>query len=337
MGLGAISFEHIEKVQLVDGAEIAAICDLDPLVTAAVAERYGIEPAFTDLARMLAESRPDVVHVLTPPATHLPIARQALDAGAHLLVEKPIAPSWDEYAEMRDAAAAAGRRLVENYNWRLSRTMRRAEGLYRSGALGEVVHVDAVFGGVMRGALLSDRAGHFSHELPGGALQNFATHPVSLALAFIGEPRGAATAQLRLDPDAQSNDELRVLIAGASATALVSVTRHAEPPAFTVRVAGTKGTLEVDLYNDRVFLAGPGGGVSKVVNGVRRGLSELTGSAVLVGRTVTARLDHFEGLEFLIRQLYASIQSGTEPPITIAEMDAVNDVMARLFSPAAQL
>jgi predicted dehydrogenase len=337
VGLGAISFEHIEKLSVVDGVEIAGICDLDPLVGSAVAERYGIGPVFTDLGDLLAEARPDAVHVLTPPASHRPLVLQALEAGAHVLVEKPIATTWDEYAEMRDAAAGAGLRLVENYNWRLSRPVRRAEELRREGALGEIVHVDATFGGVMRGAVLSDSAGHFSHDLPGGALHNFATHPVSLALAFMGAASGVATAQLRLDGEAQSNDELRVLLNGASATALASVTRHAEPPAFTMRILGTSGTLDVDLYNDRLFLARPGGGVSKVVNGVRRGLSELGGGAALVAKTVTARLDHFEGLEFLIRGLYGAIRTGAEPPISTSEMDAVNDVMNRLFSPAAQL
>jgi len=127
VGLGAISFEHIEKLKVVDGVEIAGICDLDPLVGSAVAERYGIGPVFTDFGELLAEARPDAVHVLTPPASHRPLVLQALDAGAHVLVEKPIATTWDEYAEMRDAAAGAGLRLVENYNWRLSRPVRRSE------------------------------------------------------------------------------------------------------------------------------------------------------------------------------------------------------------------
>jgi predicted dehydrogenase len=337
VGLGAISFEHIEKLLLIEDAAIAGMCELDPLVGAAVSERFRIEPVFTELDRMLDETRPDVVHVLTPPATHLPIVLRALGAGAHVLVEKPMATSWDEYVEMRDAAARADRRLVENYNWRLARPVRRAEELYRAGVLGEAVHVEATFGGVMRGPVLSDSAGHFSHELPGGALHNFATHPVSLALAFVGAPTGLATAQLRLDPLAQSNDELRALLAGDTATALVSVTRHGEPPAFTVRITGTKGSLELDLYNDRLFLARPGGGASKVVNAVRRGMAELTGGAALVAKTVTAQLDHFEGLEFLIRRLYESIKTGGEPPITVTEMDAVNQVMSKLFAPAAQL
>jgi predicted dehydrogenase len=337
VGLGAISFEHIEKLLLIGGVEIVGLCDLEPLVATAVAERFEVGPCFSDVEQMLAESRPDVVHVLTPPATHLSITLKALDAGAHVLVEKPMATTWDEYVQMRDAAGRAGRRLVENYNWRLSSPVRRAEALHRTGAIGEVVHVDVVFGGVMRGALLTDRAGHFSHELPGGALHNFATHPVSIALAFIGPSKGLATAQLRLDPAAQSDDELRTLVAGRAATALVSVTRHSEPPAFTLRVVGTAGSLEVDLYNDRLFLARPGGGPAKVVNGVRHGVSELVGSAALVAKTITSRLDHFEGLEFLIRELYGSVASGGEPPISIAEMDAVNEVMSTLFSPAARL
>jgi predicted dehydrogenase len=256
-----------------------------------------------------------------------------------VLVEKPIAPTAEDYAAMRGAADMAGLHLVENYNWREAAVVRRALDLMRSGAIGEVVHVDVAFGGVLSGGgPVADRdIVHFSHGLPGGALQNFASHPVSIALAFTGPCAGLSTMRRRLDPAMQSEDELRALLAGERASALVSVTRHSAPPSFTLRVAGTGGTIEADLYNDRLYTAGPGGGIAKVANGVRHGLNLLEGAASLLAKTATSRLDHFEGLEALLGDLYRAAEEGGEPPVTGAEMDAVNEVVFKLFSEEGQL
>jgi predicted dehydrogenase len=340
VGLGAISLVHIEKLMRLPGVQIAGLCDLEQPVVDAVCERYSLDVGFTDFDRMLAEGRPDVVHVLTPPQSHRGLAATALASGAHVLVEKPIAPTREDYVAMRDAAAAAGRHLIENYNWRQAAVVRRALGLVRSGEIGDVIHVDVVFGGVLsgEGGPVRDRdVVHFSHELPGGALQNFASHPVSIALAFTGPCAGVSTMRRRLDPAMQSDDELRALLAGERASALASVTRHSEPPSFALRVAGTGGSLEADLYNDRLYVARPGGGVTKVANGVRHGLNLLGGAATLFAGTLTSGLDHFEGLDNLLRGLYTAISEGGEPPVSVAEIDAVNDVMFKIFSAEGQL
>jgi hypothetical protein len=141
----------------------------------------------------------------------------------------------------------------------------------------------------------------------------------------------------RLDPAMQSDDELRALLAGERSSALVSVTRHIEPPSFTLRVGGTDGSVEADLYNDRLYVASPGGGVTKIANGVRHGLNLLGGAAALFANTLTSRLDHFEGLDNLLQGLYAAVSEGGEPPVTAAEIDAVNDVMFKIFSTEGQL
>ena len=340
VGLGAISLEHIERLMRLPGVQIAGLCDLDETVVEAVCERYSIDVGFTDFDRMLAEARPDVVHVLTPPQSHRALAVAALGAGAHVLVEKPIAPTRDDYSAMRDAAGAAELHLVENYNWRQAAVVRRARDLVGSGAIGDVVHVDVTFGGVLSGGAgpVQDRdVVHFSHSLPGGVLQNFASHPVSIALAFTGPCAGVSTMRRRLDPAMQSDDELRALLAGERSSALVSVTRHTEPPSFTLRVGATAGSLEADLFNDRLYVAGPGGGLAKISNGVRQGLNLLGGAATLFANTLTSRLDHFEGLENLLGGLYQAVSEGGEPPVTAAEIDAVNDVMFRIFSSEGQL
>lgn len=340
MGLGAISFEHIAKLRRLPCVEVVGLCDAEPTVAAAVAERFDLGPAYTDIATLLTAARPDAVHVLTPPHTHRDLVLRALEADVHVLVEKPIAPSWDDYLVMRDAAAHRGRLLVENYNWRFIDVAREALALWRDGRIGDTVHAEAHFGGVMAGTggpLVDEDVVHFSHALPGGALRNFVSHPVSLILPFMDAIRGVCAVRRRLDPGGRSDDELRALVAGERTSGVVAVSRHAQPASFVLTVRGTEGAIEADLYNGRLYVDRPGAGAAKFVNGVRHGASYLTGTAKLVIDTLTSRRDHFEGLEALLGGFYTAIREEGASPVSLDEMDAVNRVVADLFSPEHQL
>ena len=340
VGLGAISFEHLDKLRSVPIAEVVGICDLSETLARAVSERFGVSSVFTRFDEMLTEARPDVVHVLTPPQSHRELALRALERGMHVVVEKPIAPTWEDYVEMRNAARERGLLLIENYNWRFVRVVRRALELKRTGRIGEVVNVEVSFGGVMQDPSdpLGDRdVAHFAHALPGGGLQNFATHPISLALAFMDGFTGVAAWQRKLDPAWLSTDELKALLAGERSCGVIAVTKHAQPAHFTLTVQGTQGTIEVDLYNARLHVDAAGSGTVKVTNGIRHGVNYLAATAALVAKTATSRHDHFEGLGKLLGDFYDAVATSGPSPIAISEMDSVNQVVRELFAARNQL
>lgn len=324
VGLGAISFEHLTKLEGIAGAHVVGVCDLEPTLTAAVAERFGVAGAFTDYATMLERTCPEVVHVLTPPQSHLPLARAALEAGANVVVEKPIAPSYEEFLELRTAAEERKLLLCENYTYRFAPAVLRAIESARAGALGDVVGVDVSYGGVMgSGGAYGDRdVVHFAHALPGGALQNFVSHPLSVALAFVGPVESVAVWRRRLDPAAIGDDELRALLGGRRSWATVTVSANARPSHFTLRVQGTAGGLEVDVlgevfrrFDDR----------SPLTAATRRGLTELGAAAAWTGRTLTGRRDPwFAGLRVLLERFYRAVAREGPPPLAMEEMDAVN-------------
>ena len=87
-------------------------------------------------------SRPDVVHVTTPPTSHYPLAMAALDAGAHVVLEKPATVTFDQLTHLVDHAQAKGRALVEDYNYLYNGATRQILGLIESGEFGEVTHVE---------------------------------------------------------------------------------------------------------------------------------------------------------------------------------------------------
>lgn len=334
VGLGAIAFEHLDRVGAI-GARIVGVCDVSRTLARAVAERIGSVAPFTDYGEMLAETRPDVVHVLTPPASHQQLSLQALEAGAHVFVEKPITATWQEYVELREVARASSRLLCENYNYRFTDVVLRALELWRSGAIGEVLSVQASFGGVMGPGPYTDAdVPHFAHRLHGGALQNFVSHPLSLVLPFLGPCRGASAWQRSLGAEAIGSDELRVLLAGDRAAGFVAVTANERPSAFSLAIRGSLASLEIDVYNRRLELHAASSASADLL---QAGAARLSGSLQLLGRRVSGRQDSYQGLTTLLARFYAAAIGGTRPPVSLEEMDAVNEVLDRVFDPALQL
>lgn len=325
IGLGTIAFEHLARLTARDDVEVVGVCDLSATLTRAMADRYAVEVGATDAVALLDAVRPDAVHVLTPPAAHRAPAIAALERGAHVLVEKPIAPSREDYEPMRAAADAAGRMLVESYNYRFTPALLAAAAQSGDGRLGELVGVEVTFADVM-GAGYADRGRpHFAHALPGGALRNFLSHPASIAVGLLGAPEEIHAVRRRLDPECPSDDELRVLLGTPTAWASLGVSRHQRPARFTVALEGTRGRAEVDVYADRWLLMPDGGGA--VARAGREAVARAGGAALLAARALAGRRDPFRGLDVLLDRFYDAVRGGGPPPVAPDEIDAVMRVV----------
>ena len=141
VGAGYVSAYHIRALQTLPHVRIVGIVDTSVDRAHALAERFGIPCVFASLSDM-RQSRPDVVHVLTPPASHARLAIEALEMGCHVFVEKPMAPTAAECDEMIAAANRAGRALSVNHSAKDDPVVVRALELLRRGACGDVLGVD---------------------------------------------------------------------------------------------------------------------------------------------------------------------------------------------------
>ncbi len=119
IGCGFVSGLHLRGWGRQALGRLVAVCDLDAGRADAAARTAGV-PAYADAAEMLRRERPDFVEVCTRPESHLPLTRLAAEHGAHVLCQKPAAPSLGELDAMIAACDAAGVRLMvhENYRWR---------------------------------------------------------------------------------------------------------------------------------------------------------------------------------------------------------------------------
>jgi len=136
IGAGYFSRFHLEGWKRIADVELAAWCDEDKAKADAVAARYGVAATFTDAARMLDEVRPDLVDIVTPPATHRALVALAAKRRIPTICQKPLAPTYEEAVAIVERAEAAGIPFVVHENFRWQPWYREAKRLIAAGTLG---------------------------------------------------------------------------------------------------------------------------------------------------------------------------------------------------------
>ena len=148
IGCGAIAQRlHVPDYAVCPEAEIVALCDLVPAKAKMLAERYAPGAAvYTDYKKMLKNERIDGVTVALPNYLHAPVTIDALKAGCHVMVEKPMATSPAEAQRMIDTAKKARKLLMVNQSQRRFAPHRKAREIIESGIMGKIIHVTGMFG-----------------------------------------------------------------------------------------------------------------------------------------------------------------------------------------------
>lgn len=341
IGAGYIAREHLDALRDLPGVKTVGVSDLSAGMAEATAEEFGVAAWFTDHRAMLRELRPDVVHITTPPQAHLPLAIDALEAGAHALVEKPITLDFNELEELLRVARLHDRWLLEDYNYLFNPPVQKILELVRSGALGEVVHVDAQFfvNILGEGSKYADpNAPSPFLSLPGGAVSDFITHLAYLAHAFIGEHREAQTSWQERDAGV-GWDEFRAVVSGERGTAHLAFSAHAQPDVFSLRVHGTRMRATASLFEPLLRTERLRDGPRPLIP-LLNGLSGARAHAASALRGLWLKLQGrsatYEGLRLLLRQTYEALGRGGEPPIPTCQVEAVNQLVADLLAGAAK-
>lgn len=337
IGTGRIAHEHLSCLKQLPGVEIVAVCDRFAAVAEMTADRFGIPAWFSDHRRMLETARPDIVHITTPVTSHFSLALDALDAGCHVFVEKPITADYKEFLVLKARAQQYRRVLIEDHNFVFNEPIQRILALVRSGEFGGVEHIDVFYTASILEAWSPFADPNLSHPaltLPGGPISDFLPHLCSLAYKFVGPHLKVYTLwQKRATESPFPSDEFRALVEAEYGTACLGFSAHSQPNSIWVRVYGTKMQAEANLMEprwnvDRVRPIHPG------LQPVRNQLQEAWDIAKSAARSFRHRLEgkplSNQGMWELLRRTYESIQSGSEAPVTLAEVDAVSRLVRDL-------
>jgi predicted dehydrogenase len=192
MRLGLLSTARIND-SLLGGAsissevDVAAVASRDLARARAYADARGIPLAFGSYEELLASDDVDAVYVSLPNGLHAEWAIRAVEAGKHVLVEKPLSPRVAEVERVFDAAEAAGRVVTEGFMWRHHPQTKLLSSLVADGVVGEVRLVRASFSFTLAG---DDP--RWSPSLDGGSLMDVGCYGVSAARLLCGEPSDVA-------------------------------------------------------------------------------------------------------------------------------------------------
>jgi predicted dehydrogenase len=192
---GLLSTARINDAILGAGnAHVVAVASRDRTRAEAYAAARGIATAYGSYEALLEDDDVDVVYVSLPNSLHLPWATRALEAGKHVLCEKPLGRRAAEVEAAFDVAAAAGRVLTEGFMWRHHPQVAEARRLIADGAIGRLRLVRAAFAGGVAPA--GDP--RLVRALDGGALMDVGCYCVSGARTLAGgEPLGVEAQRVR--------------------------------------------------------------------------------------------------------------------------------------------
>lgn len=161
LGAGTVAEMHGRGVAGVPNARFVGAYDLDSGKSNAIAARFGGR-VFDSLPQLFSSPEVDAIHVLTPVEHHVAHTLASLEAGKHVLLEKPVAETRQEIAQLKEAATKAGRICMPGHNYIYAPSIRRAKRLIESGKLGKIAslwilynifhseQVAAIYGGVLR-------------------------------------------------------------------------------------------------------------------------------------------------------------------------------------------
>lgn len=206
IGVGGISVCHIDAYRKNPDVELVAFCDINPERLAYMADRYGIEKTFTDVHDLVALPEIDAVSVCTWNSAHAPCAIAALEAGKHVLCEKPMATSAEEARVMQAAAEKAGKLLMIGFVRRFGNDCAVLQDFIDHGDIGDIYYAKATY--LRRNGNPGGWFGDKSRSA-GGPLIDLGVHVIDLTRYLLGNPRpisvyGATFQKLFDRPDIKS-------------------------------------------------------------------------------------------------------------------------------------
>ena len=247
-----VKHRHIPVFKKIRDVEVWAVCDEQESIARSVAERFGIKHYYSSLSEMLKKDL-DIVDICTPPQTHFSLAIEALEAGCHVLAEKPLAMTVKDVNEMFRVSEREHVKLCVVHQNLFNPAFQKARRLVKEGAVGDLISVD-VGTFVRRDNCMCVNGKHWCHSLPGGIFFEILPHPVYLLQVFLKNSKHAHVLTKKLsDFSWMKADEARILVDADNGVGSVIASCNSPFHGDTINIFGTKMSLQVDLWGRSIL------------------------------------------------------------------------------------
>lgn len=308
VGAGIAAELYAKAIERGVSARFTGAFDPNKAAAERLATRLGGR-AFESLEALLADPATEAVVVLSPTQTHVDIASRCLDAGKHVLIEKPVAERPTEIAELARLARSVDRVCMPAHNYIYNPSMERAKRLLAAGELGTVASVWMLYN-IFHDEAIAARYG--------GVLREVAIHHAYTLLYLLGPPRRVMAAQSRIHYQSLTCEDQVALVCempgGALAHLWVSFAasdRSSDPWTVAYKVLGTRGSWNFS-WNDAMWddSGGPGWGIGNYVESFWTELTFFLDQAIGKGAAPLSTLEHARQALMILEAAERSIAGG---------------------------
>lgn len=239
---GGMGHFHGAGCEATPGLRLAAIAEPSPARRESALDQYPNITAYSDAGELFRDSEVDLMIIATPPNTHYQLARDALEAGKHVVLEKPMALTVAEADELIDVARRRERVLTVHQNRRFDADYLALARLIEDGVLGEVFNIETFVGSFEHPC----RAWHSEESVSGGAAYDWGSHHIDWILQLYQDRPTEifVTDHKRVWHDVTNVDQISIRMVfgdGREATFVQSDVAGERKPKFYVQ--GTRGTV----------------------------------------------------------------------------------------------
>jgi predicted dehydrogenase len=336
----------VQAIHRISNCEIVSLCDRELLMAKQLGERFGISQCFSEPAEMLQVSTPDVVHITTPPQSHFSLARQCLEAGSHVYLEKPFALTAAEANSLIVMANNCDLKITAGHNYQFTFEMLEMRRLVEQGFLGgKPIHLESFWSynlgdSLYAGSFLSSRT-HWVRQLPGQLFHNIISHGIAKLAEFLDDELSEIVAiadqspQLRRVAAEEVLDELRVLIRDRNGTTAFFCFSTQIKGLNQLHIHGPAGSLLADIITGSLIRDRNESYKSYLtyfVPHVKNAREHFRNLRLNVTNFIRRRLYQDFGMKELIERFYTSIRERGEPPIPYREIVLTARIMDEIFA-----
>ena len=346
IGCGKIADQHLLAFRRIGGGEVVALCDRELLMANQLGDRFGITACFADAAEMLRTTKPDVVHITTPPQGHFTLAKLCLEAGAHVYLEKPFTVTAAEAEELISLAENKKLKITAGHNYQFTLEMLEMRRLVAQDFLGgKAVHVEShwpydLSDASYVGPILGSKT-HWVRQLPGQLFHNLISNGIAKLAEFLGD-EVKITAHAHQSPRLHSlngqevQDELRVLLRDENGTtATFCFSTQIKPGQNFLRICGPKNSLFVDNSSGTLLRLENKSYKSYLtffVPPLKLARQHFHNARINVFNFLNGKLHQDSGMKELIEQFHRSIKTQGAPPIPYREIILTARIMDEIFA-----
>jgi predicted dehydrogenase len=342
VGAGNVADLHMRAWATIPDVEIACVVDVDEGRACALARRFGVAETAVRLSDAMSAGL-RFVDICTPPSAHEEAVAIAGAAGAHVLIEKPLADSPEGARRIQATGSSEGILIVPVHQMNHVEVMRRLRRLLDDGTIGHPGSVIVQWHNTPQDSFTRDPTS-WAHRHPGGRLFEALPHPMYILYGIGGAFEVKAAARTHVEIPWMETDNLAISVEGKRFVGAVSIGTTAAQTTFKVVVFGTEAVATADLTAHTLIIQRAGERDGRKVNfdaalGSMKQAAHLTGDSafnavrVLRGRWRT-------GHERLLAEFARAMRDGSRPPVSIQEgvaaVEATHEALRLTGAPSSR-